>query len=136
MLHSSSEDDDDGNFKSVSILQYENSLQQVRNWILYLNEDCNFFNQEVRPCFIVGKTGTGQCCHRWSFDIEADGDDIIWLWSFSMWETSSVHSCHHRESPPILCVLHLHHIWMYLCKGWNDMRLFFNQEGTHNSMVI
>ena len=29
MLHSSSEDDDDGTFRPVSILQYENSLQQV-----------------------------------------------------------------------------------------------------------
>jgi len=29
MLHSSSEDDDDGTFKPVSILQYENSLQQA-----------------------------------------------------------------------------------------------------------
>ncbi|XP_065065756.1 serine/threonine-protein phosphatase 6 regulatory subunit 3-like isoform X2 [Rhopilema esculentum] len=30
MMHSSSEDDDDGTFKSVPILQYENSLQQVQ----------------------------------------------------------------------------------------------------------
>ena len=56
MLHSSSEDDDDGTFKSVSILQYENSLQQV-----------TLFFCEVRYLsgrFIMAKCMNGAKNHR------------------------------------------------------------------------